>query len=261
VKEEKEIGGKKYVLVQIEGVETKGWVEEKYLKEGKLKSATVLTDSDLYMRPNLKSDKAGRVPAGQVAFIVEEKEDFALINFPGKEGYIQKSQLGEGSMVVKAVSIPGLGKASVSASSQFSFGEGRELEFDPRNVFDGSLQTAWSEGKSGEDGIGEYIQLSFNECVELTDISVVNGWTKSEDVYKLNGRVAELKVVNDYGQEQVISLQDEVYDYQSTPVTMSGSNFKFVISKVYKGKDSDTCMSEIRLQGTTRPCEYDGGAY
>ena len=261
VKEEKAVSGIKYCLVQIEGVATKGWVEEKYLKEGKLTSVTVITDSDLYTRPNLKSEKAGRVSAGQVAFKIEEKDDFMLINYPGKEAYVLKNNIGAGDMVVRSVSIPGLGKATVSASSTYIAGEGRELEFDPRNVFDGSLQTAWSEGKTGEDGIGEYIQLSFTECVQLNEISIVNGWTKSEEFYKQNGRVAQMKVVSNNGTEVLLELNDDNYDYQPSQVSLAGSSFKFIITKVYKGKDSDTCLSEIKITGNACPSMPQGEGY
>jgi hypothetical protein len=249
VKEEKFFGGKKFLKVQIDGVSTIGWVDATMLREGKLESATVMVDSDLYVRPNLKSDKAGKVSAGQVAFKIEEKDNFVLIQYPGKEAYIQKDKLGPADMVIRTVSLPGIGKANVSASSQFSLGEGKELEFDPRNAFDGNLQTAWSEGKTGDTGIGEYITLSFDHPIKLSEISVVNGWTKSEDIYKVNTRVAQLKVVSNLGQEVLVELNDNVMDYQTSPIDIVGSSFRFIINKVYEGKDSDTCISEIKLQG------------
>lgn len=257
VKEEKIANGAKFFLVEIEGVTTKGWLEEKVLKDGKLESVTVITDSPLYSRPNLKSEKAGQVAAGQVAFKIEEKDSFVLINYPGKEAYIEKANLGEGSMVVKTVTFPGLGKATVSATSQFSFGEGKELEFDPRNLFDGSLQTAWCEGKP-DDGIGEYVQVTFPQTVQLTGIDIVNGWAKGEEYYKQNGRVAELKIVSNTDQEAVVTLTDENYDYQHSDISVGGTSFKFIINKVHKGKDPDTCISEIKLQGTSTAASGEG---
>src|SRR5512145_419479 len=68
VNEEKDFGGKKFINVTIEGVSTKGWIDAANVKDGKLVSVTVVKDEDLYTRPNLKSEKAGTVKAGQVAF-------------------------------------------------------------------------------------------------------------------------------------------------------------------------------------------------
>ena len=253
MEEEHIVDGIKYYHVQVEGVTTKGWISEQFVKDGKLQSVTVVADSDLYMRPNEKSDKTGRVAAGQVAFKIEEKDKFVLINYPGVEAYILKSNLGSGTQVIKTVTIPGLGTATVSASSQFSSGEGKELEFDPRNLFDGNLKTAWCEGKTGDDGIGEYVQLSFSNAVNIKEIGIVNGWTQSEEFYKQNGRVAELRIyyigIMDGSQSLDLTTSDDNYDYQEQPVSIDGTNYlKFIISKVYKGTDSDTCISEIRLK-------------
>lgn len=256
MEEERIVDGVKFFHVQVEGVTTKGWISEQFVKDGKLQSVTVIIDSDLYMRPNEKSDKTGRVAAGQVAFKIEEKDKYVLINYPGTEAYVLKTNLGSGTQVVKTITLPGLGTATVSASSQYLSGEGKELEFDPRNLFDGNLQTAWCEGKTGDDGIGEYVQLNFPYYVDITEIAVVNGWTKSETLYKQNGRIQELKVAafGAMGEAtQLLNLMDENYDYQPTGVMLNGTGFKFSISKVYKGTDPDTCMGEIRLTGTQRP--------
>jgi hypothetical protein len=262
VKDEKAVANSKYLLVQVEGVDTKGWIDEKFVKDGKLKSVTVIKDSDLYMRPTLKSEKVGNVRTGQVAFLISSKDDFVLIQFPGKEAYIQKKNLGEGEMVIKTIAIPGIGNATLSASSQYNPGEGRELEFDPRNVFDGSLQTCWSEGKVGDDGIDEYLMITFNNPVRISMLSIVNGWAKSEELYKQNNRIAQLRVKSDNEQEATIELDDNIYDYQKKEVNINGTSFKFIIAKVFKGTDSDTCLSEIKIDGSilqnTGHDDYEG---
>lgn len=260
--DEREVNGVKYFLVQIEGVDTKGWVDGRNIKDGKLKTLYVIVDADLYMRPNKKSDKTGRVLSGQAVFEIEEKDEFVLINYPGKEAYVLKSNLGSSKQVVKTVTFPGLGTATVTASSQYSFGEGRELEFDPRNLFDANLQTAWCEGKAGDDGIGESVTLTFPKCVGISEIGIVNGWAKSEGLYKQNGRIAEIAVEYNVGncemnspvRTQNFTLSDDNYDYQSNAsLNLLGTTFRFIISKVHKGKDPDTCMSEIKLTGTQSP--------
>ncbi len=251
VNEERDVNGKKFINVTIEGVTTRGWLDASYLKEGKLGSVTVIKDDDLYLRPNIKSEKVGAVKAGQVAFRIEENNDFVLIQFPGKEAYILKTSLGEASMVIRTITITGLGKATVAASSQYLPGEGKETSFDPRNVFDGKIQTAWCEGKYNDEGVGEFIILTFEKPVVLTSVAIVNGYAGSEDLYKNNSRVASLKVVSGNGAETVIELADDNRDFQSSGMELYGTSFKFIINRVYSGKISDTCISEIKLEGRT----------
>jgi hypothetical protein len=251
VNEERDVNGKKFINVTIDGVTTKGWVDAANLKEGKLESVTVIKDDDLYLRPNLKSEKTGTVKAGQVAFKIEENNEFVLIQFPGKEAYILKGSLGDASMVIRTITIVGLGKATVAASSQFLSSEGKEASFDPRNAFDGKLQTAWSEGKSNDEGIGEFIILTFEKPVVLTQVGVVNGYANTEESYKNNSRVASLKVISGNGQEVVIDLVDNNLDFQNSGMELYGTSFKFMINKTYSGKMSDTCISEIKLEGRT----------
>lgn len=263
INEEKDFNGKKYFNVTIEGVSTTGWLDSANARDGKLESVTVIKDDDLYTRPNIKSDKTGTVKAGQVAFKLEEKDQFVLIQYPGKEAYILKTSLGKASMIVKSIAISGLGKATITASSQYIPTEGKESQFDPRNAFDNKLQTAWCEGKNGDDGIGEYIYLTFENSVMITKVSIVNGYAVSNEAYKNNNRVATLKIVSeDSGKEVIIELADDNFDYQSQDIMLKGTSFKFVIDKVYKGKVSDTCISEIKLTGkadiTSRVYEDDG---
>ncbi|HPS56632.1 MAG TPA: hypothetical protein PK514_00875 [Spirochaetota bacterium] len=251
VNEERDVSGKKFINVTIDGVTTRGWIDAVNLKEGKLESVAVIKDDDLYLRPNLKSEKTGTVKAGQVAFKIEENNEFVLIQFPGKEAYILKASLGDASMVIRTITIVGLGKATVAASSQYLPSEGKETSFDPRNVFDGKVQTAWCEGKSSDEGIGEFIILTFEKPVVLTQVGVVNGYASTGDSYKNNSRVASLKVISGNGQEVVIDLVDSNLDFQTSAMELYGTSFKFMINKVYSGKMSDTCISEIRLEGRT----------
>ncbi|MDF3821543.1 hypothetical protein P3G55_16685 [Leptospira sp. 96542] len=257
--EEKDVAGIKYNLVEIKGVSTKGWLEEKNLHEGELKTATVIRDADLYLRPNEKSEKSGKAKAGLVVFVIEEAENFTLIQFPGKKTYILKSDLGDGETVVKTITIAGLGTATASASSQYIQTEGKELDYDPRNAFDAKFQTGWCEGKTGDDGVGESLTVSFPSAVHLSEISIVNGLAKNEESYKNNNRVATFKVESSYGKTESLDFEDDVFDFQNKQVDLTGASFKFIITKIHKGKLSDTCISEIKLVGTEYTPEYEGG--
>ena len=251
--EEADFSGKKFLRVTIEGVKTNGWINAANVKDGKLTSVTVIEDTDLYMRPNVKSDKIGTVKAGQVAFNLESSDDFILIQYPGKEGYILKSSIGDAGDVIKTVSIPGVGKAEISASSQYLTSEGGETIYDPRNVFDGNIKTSWCEGKPG-DGIGEYIAITLSGYMGITSISVFNGSGKSEESYYNNNRVASLRITSDTGGSVVVNFDDNTMDYQTREIDITGRTFKFIINSVYKGeKFSDTCITGIKLKAEDRP--------
>ncbi|MBP8084455.1 MAG: discoidin domain-containing protein [Spirochaetes bacterium] len=247
--EEKTFNGIKYYNAKIDLVTTKGWISEKNVKPGVLKSVTVQSDADLYSRPSEKSDKIGTVKSGQVAFLLEENGDFALIQYPWREAYVKKSVLGNSGFIVKNVSIPGIGTVTVTSSSQLVSTEGGEMAFDPRNAFDGSLQTAWSEGKTDGPGIGESISVNLPQYMRITSVSIVNGSTKNEESYKNNSRVAKLKISTNEGKEVVIDLEDGVMDFQTRDIDLTGNSVNFQISDVYKGdKYSDTCISEIKIE-------------
>ncbi len=254
--ETKEFQGKSWDKVQIVGTSTTGWMASSVSHKGKLPTVTVTKDSVLFSRPNPKSPEAGKARAGQVAFQLEaDKENkFVLIQFPGTQGFISEDAVGAPGEVIRTVNIPGLGQARVRSSSQWKSEEGKESSFDPRNLFDRSLQTGWCEGADGE-GVGESITLEFGNWVTVDKIEVVNGWAESEDAYNRNNRVSKLRVTADRGNES-FELQDGVFDYQFICCSggMGGSTFTFTIDGAYSGRMNDTCFSEIRLSG------FQGGA-
>jgi hypothetical protein len=262
--EEKDFGGKKFYKVQIEKVATKGWVEAAALSPGKLASASILKDTDFYSRPSLKSPKAGKAKAGVVVFIVAQEEQFAKVQYPGGEAYIEKSYLGDATAVVRQVVLPGFGTATVSASSTYKSTEGKEDEYDVRNLFDGSLKTGWCEGKNDDNGVGETITLVFDKPVQIDSVSVVNGLTASQAAYKNNNRVSILTLEgSDYGSIPV-KLEDGILDFQLGNMPgerVQGSKIVLRIDGVHAGKVKDTCMSEIRLIGGEPTDSGYGGGY
>lgn len=263
--EEKNFGGKKYMLVQIDKVTTKGWIEAGNISPGKIASATILRDTDFYSRPSLKSPKSGKAKAGVVVFVLSSDEQFSKVQFPGGEGYIEKANLGDANMVIRTVNIPGIGSVIVSASSTYKSTEGKEAEYDVRNVFDGGIKTGWCEGKDDDNGIGETITLSLPHAIRLESVSVVNGLTASEASYKNNNRVSQLSVEGSDQGKDTITLNDDIYDYQdhnmTSGPTIQGSRLTFRIEGVHAGKTKDTCISEIKITGSEVSYSGYGGGY
>ena len=248
--DDKTYNGTKFYNVKIDFGSTRGWVSEKFVKTGILKVVTLNTHSDLYQRPSDKSNTAGFAGSGDKCLLLEENGDFALIQFPDKEGYVKKAILSKADSLTKISSLPDLGDVFVNSSSLLVSAEGGKMEFDPRNAFDGNLQTAWCEGKPNSLGKGEYIEIDFGVKMQITTIHIVNGYANNEETYNNYSRVAKLKISNEKGQHVEINLKDGVMDFQQcNNVNLTGFSFRFEINDAYKGnKFSDTCMSEIKIE-------------
>lgn len=122
------------------------------------------------------------------------------------------------------------------------------------NVMDGSDNTAWVEGVSG-DGIGEYVQCVYNGTTPLTihGVAIKNGYVKTSTSFAENGSVRGLvmyvntspvanMILERIRDEQVIAI---------SPVTINpGDSVVFVIDSAVAGPadgEHDTAISEIRL--------------
>lgn len=144
-------------------------------------------------------------------------------------------------------------------------------EYGAMNVGDLDSRTAWVEGVKG-DGIGESITLTLKKPIEVDQIGIIPGYTKSRELYFANNRVAEVKIVIDNTYTITKSLEDEYLSfspsspkaYQMIDLGKYGKPVKTIvitITKVYKGtKYDDTCISEIllRKQLSERPRVHGG---
>ncbi len=122
------------------------------------------------------------------------------------------------------------------------------------NVMDGSDNTAWVEGVSG-DGVGEYVQCVYNGTSILTihGVAIKNGYVKTATSFAENGSVRGMvmyvntspvanMILERTRNEQVISI---------SPITINpGDSVVFVIDSVVAGPadgEHDTAITEIRL--------------
>ena len=151
---------------------------------------------------------------------------------------------------------------SITASSSL-LNQGSN-SYDPNNAHDFSFKNAWVEGVSGY-GVGEFLTYHFApENPRITQIIVVNGYVKSDKIWKSNSRVKKLRV---YHNDQILAdlnLKDvraEQY-FEFDPIGYSDRDdftllkekepwtLKFEILEVYKGDTyADTAISEIYFDG------------
>lgn len=146
--------------------------------------------------------------------------------------------------------------STVTATSYLPAGTADSYE--PANVLDGDLATAWAE----EKGTGETISFTFDDSYQIGGIVINAGYQKSDELHGANSRPAEIRVIGDNGFEQLCSVQDlngrqEVIFNQFA----NTRSLSVTIENVYEGSDySDTCISEIAfLVGGGVSGSSDGG--
>lgn len=138
------------------------------------------------------------------------------------------------------------------------------MSYGAKNIHDLSYQTAWIEGVPGY-GIGESVTYHFPpQNPRITEIIVVNGYVKSEQLWNDNSRVKKLKMyvddkpfamlnLIDSRQEQHFKFEPLGYGDRENWEQLQAKpwwTIKFEILEVYKGdKYEDTAISEIYFDG------------
>lgn len=117
------------------------------------------------------------------------------------------------------------------------------------NLFDANPSSAWVEGVGGQ-GEGQAIVLVFDTPRAPSVLELVNGYTKSDDIYYKNSRVRILEIASSAGEQFTLTLED-TQDWQSIrlPAMKESAWVALTIRGVYPGsKYQDTAISELRLQ-------------
>lgn len=127
--------------------------------------------------------------------------------------------------------------------------------YGAKNVHDFDLFTVWAEGVDGY-GIGEYLEYHIDPLGDLaiTEIEIINGYIKSEDLWKANSRVKKIKVWKDDKPFAILLLEDaqQVQVFNIGNISLGkGTKLKFEILEVYKGSQyDDVVITEIEFNGT-----------
>lgn len=141
--------------------------------------------------------------------------------------------------------------ASSTLSSQGS------SNYSIENVMDDNPTTAWVEGSSGY-GIGEYFEFENWRPMGDGDISILNGYQRSQSAWESNSRVKRFLISLNGKEVCFVDLEDKM-GVQSFLLPQCFFNeidllnsldekwvLRFTIQDVYKGtKYSDTCISGI----------------
>lgn len=127
--------------------------------------------------------------------------------------------------------------------------------YEATNIHDFTLKTAWVEGESGL-GIGEEIVFEFQmpETLKVTTLEIYNGYCKSEQIWKANGRVKSFGLYINSKYRGKLNLDDSYY-CQKFKIGSFGCRkgekmtIGLKIIEVYPG-DEDVAISEINFDGT-----------
>lgn len=118
------------------------------------------------------------------------------------------------------------------------------FSYHPTNLYDENINTAWFEGVNG-NGINEYIEIEFFSPMDISSISIKNGYGKSSSLFTKNGRVKTLRLRAD-NINSIVELKDS-YKLQNFPLNLKKtSKIQLTILNVYPGeKYQDIGISEI----------------
>lgn len=136
-------------------------------------------------------------------------------------------------------------------SSTLPTGDVNKWNYGPEGLIDGSDRTAWVEGRTakGDYGVGEWIVVDLGGRKEVKGISIKNGYSKSERIYRVNGRVRKAELIFSSGQRKRIFLEDnrELQNkFFDPPIEAQWVQFRILSAKRGE-KYSDTAVNEFRV--------------
>ncbi|MBE5791788.1 MAG: discoidin domain-containing protein [Clostridiales bacterium] len=172
-------------------------------------------------------------------------------------GYIKLSYLTE----VRATSTPTIkptattksisecirkGRLTVSASSWF---KGNNPSVEPANMIDGNKTTSWDSDNEWYPDF--WFTVTDGNKYTLSGFKILNG-KYDQYQYNRNNRVAELKLYVDGQYIATCTVNDQHGVFQTVWLRepVSGTEFRFHVSKIYRGTHptrDDLCISEFEL--------------
>lgn len=122
-------------------------------------------------------------------------------------------------------------------------------ESSAKALLDNRLDTMWMEGAPG-NGIGEYLNIVFDEAHAMNGIEIYHGNRVRPDIYEKYNRIKKVRLTFSDGTTKEYELQDSFFESSKIefvePVTTI--MVKIEILDVYQGTTyKDTCISEILI--------------
>ncbi|HET9551930.1 MAG TPA: hypothetical protein VFP50_03100 [Anaeromyxobacteraceae bacterium] len=132
------------------------------------------------------------------------------------------------------------------------------ITYEAKNVLDGSLETAWCEGKAGS-GVDEWIEVSIDPAAPpLHHITVLPGYAKTTEAFRRNDRPIALRVAPCDAPDAGVVWdprsspdQEPPWDARPSPVRLSfeprtrARCVRVTILAVVPSAEADACITEI----------------
>jgi hypothetical protein len=136
--------------------------------------------------------------------------------------------------------------ASARASS--SLPPSGDVGYEPANVLDGDLETAWQDAASGE-GVGEWLELRLAGPALVSRVMVANGYQKPGQ-FEQNARVAKMRIVTDERAFTADLLDVRGMQAVDLPEPVRTRRVRLEILELHPGtRYSDAGFSSVRLYG------------
>lgn len=176
------------------------------------------------------------------------EDDLVIQTRLGQQGY-------NGGYIVEGNSDKGgrwMRYAGFTATASSALKEADGTEHKAENVTGWDRDTAWIEGQES-DGLGESITLTLKKPGKVSRVGIVNGYTKSKELYAANNRVMILKVSVNDGKPFDVEIPDEYlreehfwFDLPKSAALVK--TIKMEIAAIYPGSTyRDTAISNINL--------------
>jgi hypothetical protein len=119
-------------------------------------------------------------------------------------------------------------------------------KYGPEIFTENDEKKAWCEGAIGY-GIGESVTLHFKPAVRVQEFTLVNGYQKSDETFKNNSRVKQLRIQTSDGFATVVNVPDTKDGHTiKLPRPVKPQWVRFSIGDVHPGaRGSDTCIGAI----------------
>ena len=120
------------------------------------------------------------------------------------------------------------------------------ITYQPDNVLDQSLSTAWIEGASGP-GIGEWVKCDFDREVKLNRIIITPGYFKTPGIWKQNNRLSGATFHFSDGSSRQFTFPDRMVEQRLETGGVRTRWVRMVIDDYYVGSVDveDTPISSL----------------
>lgn len=121
-----------------------------------------------------------------------------------------------------------------------------ENKHGPDILIEADEKRAWCEGVTGY-GVGEGVTIRFKPAVRVQEFTFLNGYPKSDETYRNNSRVKQLRIQTSDGIGVVVTVPDTKEAHTiKLPRAAKPQWVRFTIGDVYPGaRGSDTCIAAI----------------